>query len=105
MRYHQVGCYGNPFYETPNIDSLSKEGLKFTNAYTVSPICSPARVSILTGKPPRLHLTTYTPSLNWSRRLVTPNWKKQLDLNEITLAEGLKSHRCLAKIYLEELMR
>ena len=60
LGWHQLGCYGSTFYETPNIDGLAKEGMKFTNAYAVAPICSPTRASIMTGKyPARLHLTDF----------------------------------------------
>jgi N-sulfoglucosamine sulfohydrolase len=42
-------CYGNNFATTPNIDKLAKEGFLYTHAYSVSPVCAPARNSILTG--------------------------------------------------------
>lgn len=46
---HDVGCYGSTFYETPNIDRLAARGVKFTQAYAASPLCSPTRSSILAG--------------------------------------------------------
>lgn len=46
------GCYGDTVVRTPNIDRLSHEGVRFTNAYTPSPICLPARMSLLTGRYP-----------------------------------------------------
>ena len=52
MGWMDLVCYGSEFYETPNIDKLSKEGMLFTNAYAASPLCSPARASILTGRYP-----------------------------------------------------
>jgi arylsulfatase A-like enzyme len=42
-------CYGNPYATTPNIDNLAAKGFKYTHAYANSPVCSPARNSILTG--------------------------------------------------------
>ena len=55
---HQIGAYGSTFYETPHVDRLAKNGMKFSNAYAASPVCSPTRASIMTGKyPARLHLT------------------------------------------------
>ena len=42
----------NTFYETPNIDSLANSGVVFTNAYASSPVCSPSRYSVETGKYP-----------------------------------------------------
>jgi arylsulfatase A len=47
----EVGCYGADNYKTPNIDRLAREGLRYTNAYTVS-LCGPSRAQILTGRYP-----------------------------------------------------
>jgi arylsulfatase A-like enzyme len=47
-----VGAYGNPLIQTPNIDRLASGGIKFTNAYANSPICSASRQSMMTGKYP-----------------------------------------------------
>lgn len=44
------GCYGDPLVRTPNIDCLAEEGVRFSNAYTTSPLCVPARLSFLSGK-------------------------------------------------------
>jgi len=52
MGWKDVGSYGSEFYETPNLDQLAEDGMKFTNAYAASPVCSPTRASILTGKYP-----------------------------------------------------
>ena len=53
-----LGCYGSTFYETPNIDRLAAQGMRFTNAYAACPVCSPTRASIMTGKyPARLRMT------------------------------------------------
>lgn len=46
---------GSKYYETPNIDRLAKEGLKFTQAYSVGPNCAPSRSSLMTGKYPPRH--------------------------------------------------
>ena len=46
-----AGCYGNPQVHTPNIDSLARDGVVFTNAYSPSPICVPARALMATGRP------------------------------------------------------
>jgi len=50
MGWMDIGANGSTFYETPNIDKLASEGVRFTQAYAASPICSPTRASILTGK-------------------------------------------------------
>ena len=52
MGWKDLGCYGSTFYETPNIDKLAKEGIRFTDAYAACPVCSPTRASILSGKYP-----------------------------------------------------
>ncbi|SHJ81075.1 Arylsulfatase A [Tangfeifania diversioriginum] len=55
MGYADPSCFGNPVVETPNIDALAGEGLKFTNFYVNSPICSPSRVALNTGTYPMRH--------------------------------------------------
>ena len=57
LGWTDLGCYGSDFYETPHVDQLAKEGMLFTDSYAASCVCSPTRVSILTGKyPGRLHI-------------------------------------------------
>jgi len=89
----QLGCYGSKFYETPHIDRLASQGMRFTNAYAAAPVCSPTRASFLTGKyPARLYLTDFIkggkPPAN--SPLKHPKWQKYLPLEEITIAEVLK---------------
>jgi len=91
---HQLGCYGSDFYETPNVDKLAKEGMRFTNAYAACHVCSPTRASIMTGKyPARLGITDFIPGRKdpEKARLVQPKWKMHLELKEITVAESLKA--------------
>ena len=45
-----IGCYGNQIVQTPNIDRLARNGIRFNNAYTPAPVCTPARTSIQTGQ-------------------------------------------------------
>jgi len=47
-----AGCYGNPALPTPNLDRLAREGVRFANAFTPCPVCSPARACLLTGRTP-----------------------------------------------------
>lgn len=60
LGWKDLGCYGSSYYETPRIDRLAQEGVRFTDAYSASPVCSPTRASILTGKYPARHgITQY----------------------------------------------
>lgn len=93
LGYGDLGCYGNPFNKTPHIDRLSKEGMKFNQAYTASPVCSPSRAAILTAKhPARLHLTNFLVGnrIDSASRILPAPWKPYLSPAEITLAEQLK---------------
>lgn len=92
MGYSQLGCNGSTYYQTPNIDRLAIEGMRFTNAYAACAVCSPTRASIMTGKyPARLHLTDFIAGNNNNNYPLTqPEWQKWLPLEEITIAEVLK---------------
>jgi len=60
LGWKDVGCYGSSFYETPNIDRLAKQGVRFTSAYAACHVCSPTRASLLTGLyPASLNLTDW----------------------------------------------
>ncbi len=52
LGWADVQCYGSSFYETPNVNKLAAQGIRFTNGYAACPVCSPTRASILTGKYP-----------------------------------------------------
>ena len=52
LGWRDLTCYGSPFYETPNLDRLAMQGMRFTDAYAACPVCSPTRASLLTGKYP-----------------------------------------------------
>jgi len=49
LGWADLGCYGSSFQESPNIDRLAREGMRFTQAYTAGSVCSPTRSSIQTG--------------------------------------------------------
>ena len=53
LRADALGCYGNGFVDTPNVDRLAAEGVRFEDAYAQSPVCAPSRASFLTGRYPR----------------------------------------------------
>src|SRR5262245_9406540 len=52
LGYGEVACYGGPV-PTPRIDALARSGLRYTQAYCLSPTCAPSRAGLLTGRPPQ----------------------------------------------------
>jgi len=104
---NDLGCYGRKEHNTPNLDQLARDGMRFTASYCAQPICSPSRAAILTGKvPARLHLTTYLPGRTNapSQKLLHPVINQQLPLRELTLAEWFKTNgyvtACVGKWHL-----
>jgi arylsulfatase A-like enzyme len=93
MGWTDLGCYGSKYYETPHIDQLAKDGMKFTQAYSACTVCSPTRAAVLTGKSPaRLHITDWIAGHDRPHaRFKIPEWTKQLPSEEETLAERLKT--------------
>jgi len=86
-----IGAF-NPktFYETPNVDKLAAQGMRFTDGYAACPVCSPTRASIMTGKyPVRVGITDYIGANRPGKMMPAPN-KHQLALEEITIAEALR---------------
>ncbi len=90
LGWTDTGAYGSTFYETPNIDRLAAEGVRFTQFYTASPVCSPTRASLMTGKhPARLDLT------NWiggeqNGLLTQAEYIRRLPLEEVTVGEAFR---------------
>jgi arylsulfatase A-like enzyme len=87
------------FYDTPNINALARDGMRFTDAYAAAPVCSPTRASILTGKyPARLGITDYIEPTganqpqNWGRKtsMFPAPYVDRLSLDEVTFAEKLE---------------
>ena len=83
LGYGDIGAYGHPTSTTPNLDMLAREGLLFTQFYTASPVCSPSRAALLTG---RLQTRTGV----WPYVFRTPSIGG-LPHNETTIAEILKN--------------
>jgi len=91
MGWRDVGSFGSTFYETPNIDRLAREGMKFMDAYAACPVCSPSRASILTGKyPQRVGVTDYIGGKAEGKLIPAP-YLDHLPLEEKTLATALKN--------------
>ena len=97
LGWKDIGCCGSPFYETPNLDRLAGQGMRFTDAYAACPVCSPTRASLLTGKyPATVGITDWIDwagTINPARgRLVDVPYLKQLPASEYTLANALQDH-------------
>jgi arylsulfatase A-like enzyme len=96
LGWRDLSCYGSTFYETPHIDRLAREGMRFTNAYASCPVCSPTRAALLTGKcPERLHFTGHITSIRRHRhpkdsRIIPPDDLMYLPHEEVTIAESLR---------------
>ena len=81
LGWAELGCYGNTFNETPNLDKLAKQGIRFTHAYAAAPVCSPYRAALLTGQhPARVGILDY----------LRPNSSNALPVSQITLPKILK---------------
>ena len=97
LGWRDLGSYGSTFYETPNIDRLARDGVRFTSAYAAAPVCSPTRASLLTGRwPARSGITDYLGAADrpelWTRntKALPAPFGDRLKLDETTIAEALK---------------
>ena len=99
MGAHDLSNEGSEFYESPNVDRIAHEGMKFTRGYATCQVCSPSRASILTGKyAPNHGITTWIGDASgeaWRRRgrhdsHFPPEYERNLRASEITLAEAMK---------------
>jgi len=91
LGWNQVGFNGSGYYLTPHLDKFAAESVRFTQAYASSPVCSPTRSALMTGKnPARTHVTNFIPGNAYPyARLRQPDWQKFLPLEETTVAELL----------------
>jgi arylsulfatase A-like enzyme len=89
LGWTDLGCYGSDLYETPHLDQLARDGMRFTQAYSACTVCSPTRAALMTGKyPGRLHITDWIPGqMPMNPKLLVPDWTKYLPLGEVTIAE------------------
>jgi arylsulfatase A-like enzyme len=93
LGWRDIGANGSTYYQTPNIDRLAREGVRFSDAYAACAVCSPTRAAVLTGKyPARLMLTDWLPSGRWNpkAKLQSGRFLRGLPLEELTLAEVLR---------------
>jgi arylsulfatase A len=94
LGWADLGCYGSTYHETPHLDRLAGQGLKFNQAYAACPVCSPTRAALLTGRyPARLHLTDWLPGRpdRPDQKLNRPVIRQQLPLEETTIAESVRA--------------
>jgi len=103
LGWADLGCYGSRYHETPNLDRLAAQGMRFTDAYAACAVCSPSRAAVMSGRYPTRHGIT-----SWIRasqgldrhpeghqaeskfRLLEPLNHFWMDLDEVTVAELLK---------------
>ncbi|MDH3585262.1 MAG: sulfatase-like hydrolase/transferase, partial [Phycisphaerae bacterium] len=93
LGWMDLACQGNRLIDTPNIDRLARQGMRFTDAYAAAPVCSPTRAAILTGQSPaRLHLTTHLPGgfVAEGSKLLPAKILPHLPLEHETIAERLR---------------
>ncbi len=108
LGWTDLTCFGSKYYQTPNLDRLASQGMKFTDAYAACAVCSPTRAAVMTGRyPARVGVTDwirarfqggkipadkknpsgYAPS---RRKVLCPRNPYWMELDEVTVAEALK---------------
>jgi len=94
LGYTDVACYGSKYYETPQIDRMAAQGMKFTCGYTCGPNCQPTRAALMSGQyGPRTGVYTVggIDRFNWRSRALRPvDNVTKLPLDKITIAQALK---------------
>ncbi|MBD0369724.1 MAG: sulfatase-like hydrolase/transferase [Pyrinomonadaceae bacterium] len=69
LGYGDLSCFGRPDYSTPNLDRLAQQGIRFTNAYSASPVCTPTRCAFITGRYPARTTVGLEEPLAWKKNL------------------------------------
>ncbi|MGH9970619.1 MAG: sulfatase-like hydrolase/transferase [Pyrinomonadaceae bacterium] len=69
LGYGDLSCYGRPDYQTPNLDRLAQQGVRFVNAYSASPVCTPTRCAFITGRYPARTRIGLEEPLEWKKDL------------------------------------
>ncbi|MEB2779087.1 sulfatase [Algoriphagus sp. C2-6-M1] len=99
LGYHDLSATGSSFYETPNIDAIAARSYQFSHGYSASPVCSPARASIMTGVTPAIHSITdwigAPEGEAWREygrhtKLLPPKYDHALKASYVTLPEALR---------------
>jgi arylsulfatase A len=101
LGYGDIGCYGSTKNRTPHIDSLAKDGRKFTDFYSSSPVCTPSRSSLMTGCYARRVGMHEDSTGHW---VLIPRSRRGMNPDELTVAEALQSKgyatACIGKWHL-----
>ena len=96
LGYTDPACYGSKYYETPNIDNLASQGMRFLNGYSCGPNCQPTRAALMSGQyGPRTGIYTVgnIDRFDWQSRPLKPVENVvDLPLKKVTLADSLKSN-------------
>jgi hypothetical protein len=91
LGWMDLRCQGNMHLETPSLDRLARQGMRFTDAYAPAPVCSPTRGAIMTGQSPaRLQITNHLPEQD----RFTPNWTAPPSADRIVASRYL-ARTCL----------
>jgi len=102
LGYGDLGVFGHPTIQTPNLDRMAAEGQKWTSFYTAAPVCTPSRAALLTGRLPVRSGMTSMP-----RRVLFPNSSGGIPEEEVLLPEILKEQgyatACVGKWHLGHL--
>ncbi len=95
LGWMDLHCQGNDLLDTPNLDRLARQGMRFTDAYAAAPVCTPTRAAMMTGQAPaRLAITNHAPGnpdhVSQTTGLKGAEWTTYLSLDHVTIAEYLK---------------
>ncbi len=93
LGWMDLACQGNKLVETPNIDRLAEQGMRFTSAYAAAPVCSPTRAAVLTGQAPaRVRMTSHLPGKFFPKdnRPQPADMLPAIGSHHVTIAERLK---------------